>query len=105
MGGAKRTAADWIWTVVGFLGVACILVALYLLLFGAAARSSPEAGERADRLRGSAREKLEEGDARGALRDLGAAETLAANHPDEFDAPTEVAAVARVDQDIFDLFS
>jgi Flp pilus assembly protein TadD len=85
MAGAKRTAADWVWTVVGFLGVACILVALYMLLFGSGNRSSPEAGERARELRAAAKEKLENGDAHGALRDLARAETLSEREPEGFD--------------------
>lgn len=79
MGGAKRTLADWIWTLVGIAGVACIGIAAWLFFVGG--EKTPEEQMKA-RL-AEAREfwqagtgKLEAGENGAALADLEKAVSL-----------------------------
>jgi len=70
MSAGKRTLADWIWTFIGVAGVGCIALAAFLALDGDTKREPEEIVREALE---TAKAKLDEGDAAGAVEELGAA--------------------------------
>lgn len=70
----SRTIGDWIWTIIGLAGVACIGVAIYMFI---PRSTSPEdVAKLVEEHYLAGEEKLEAGDAEGAVEDFAAAAAL-----------------------------